>query len=104
MQTRQLGHSGLRVSEIALGSWLTLGSKIDLGGSASLAHAAYDRGIFFFDTADVYANGAAESALGQALRDLPRHQLVLATKCFFPMSEGPNDRGLSRKHIIESVE
>ena len=104
MQTRRLGNSGLRVSEIGLGSWLTLGSKIDFGDTARLVHAAYERGIFFFDTADVYSTGAAETALGQAVGDLSRHDLVLATKCFFPMSEGANDRGLSRKHIFESVE
>ncbi len=104
MEYRQLGGSGLRVSEISLGSWLTLGSSVDRDGTRDLAHRAFDLGINLFDTADVYAGGAAEEALGAALRDLPRHQLVIASKCFFPMSEGTNDRGLSRKHIAESVE
>ena len=104
MQTRKLGSSGLSVSEIALGSWLTFGSSVDTTASQQLVHAAYDLGVNFFDTADVYATGAAEEALGSALRDLPRPYVVIATKCFFPMSERPNDRGLSRKHIMESIE
>ena len=104
MNTRRLGSSGLRVSEIGLGSWLTLGSKVDMDGTQEMVHAAYDMGVNFFDTADVYANGAAEEALGRALRSIPRPYVVIATKCFFPMSEHPNDRGLSRKHIMESIE
>ena len=104
MRIRNLGRSGLKVSEIGLGTWLTLGSKIDSGETRRLVEVAFDLGIHFFDTADVYATGGAEEALGRALRALPRCQIVLATKCFFPMSDGPNDRGLSRKHVIESVE
>jgi aryl-alcohol dehydrogenase-like predicted oxidoreductase len=104
MQTRRLGTSGLQVSEIALGSWLTMGSSVDLAGSARLVERAFELGINFFDTADVYAGGAAEEVLGRALRTVPRPQVVLATKCFFPMSQHPNDRGLSRKHVFESVE
>ena len=104
MKTRPLGRSGLHVSEIALGSWLTFGSSVDADATQQLTRAAYDMGINFFDTADVYANGNAEEVLGEALREIPRHTFVLATKCFFPMSERPNDRGLSRKHIVESVE
>jgi len=104
VETRRLGNSGLRVSEIALGSWLTFGSSVDADRSRDLVHAAFDRGIFFFDSADVYAHGAAEEALGRALRSIPRPHVVIATKCYFPMSEHPNDRGLSRKHIFEGVE
>jgi len=104
MRTRALGRSGLQVSEIALGSWLTLGPRVDVPGTSKLVRHAYDLGINFFDSADVYASGQAEVALGRALSGLPRHHLVLATKCFFPMSDRPNDRGLSRKHIFESVE
>ena len=104
MEARRVGSSGLRVSEIGLGSWLTLGSSVDSAGGAELVHRAFDLGVNFFDTADVYATGKAEEALGHALRDLPRHHLVLASKCFFPMSERPNDAGLSRKHVVESVE
>jgi len=104
MEYRNLGSSGLRVSEIALGSWLTFGSSVDAPSTQDVVHAAYDVGINLFDTADVYANGRAEEALGQALQGIPRPYVVIATKCFFPMSERTNDRGLSRKHIVESVE
>ena len=104
MRTRTLGRSGLRVSELSLGSWLTLGSNVDRSQTARLVEHAFDLGVNLFDTADVYAQGEAEHALGAAISTLPRHQLVLATKCFFAMSEAPNDRGLSRKHIFESVE
>jgi aryl-alcohol dehydrogenase-like predicted oxidoreductase len=104
MQYRQLGASGLSVSEISLGSWLTLGSSVDRAATREIVHAAYDLGINFFDTADAYALGEGEQALGAALKDFPRPYLVIATKCFFPMSERPNDRGLSRKHVFESVE
>jgi voltage-dependent potassium channel beta subunit len=101
---RNLGRSGLVVSEISLGSWLTFGSSVDRKATRDMVHRAFDLGINLFDTADVYANGASEEALGYALRGVPRPNLVIASKCFFPMSESPNDRGLSRKHIVESVE
>ncbi len=104
MESRRVGHSGLRVSEVGLGSWLTLGSRIDPGETQRLIEVAFDLGIDFFDTANVYAQGAAEEALGRALRTFPRAHLVVATKCFFAVSERPNDRGLSRKHIFESVD
>ncbi|MCG8591219.1 MAG: aldo/keto reductase family protein [Proteobacteria bacterium] len=104
MEYRHLGHSGLRVSEIALGSWLTFGSSVDRSGTEEIVKRAYELGINFFDTADVYANGKGEEALGRALAHVPRHYVVVATKCFFPMSDSPNDRGLSRKHVTESVE
>ena len=104
MHYRRIGNSGLEVSEIGFGSWLTLGSAIDARGSGELVRLAYDLGVNFFDTADVYANGSAEEALGRAIRELPRRHLVIASKCFFGMSEHPNDRGLSRKHVQESVE
>ena len=104
MKTRRLGSSGLHVSEISLGSWLTIGSTLDAAEATKLIHCAYDLGINFFDTADVYADGAAEELLGRALRTVSRHHVVIASKCFFPMSDHPNDRGLSRKHIVESVE
>ncbi len=104
MNYRALGRSGLQVSEISLGSWLTLGSSVDGDRTREIVHRAYDLGINFFDTANVYANGKAEKALGMALSELPRHAVVIATKAFFPMSERPNDRGLSRKHLVESVD
>ena len=87
-----------------LGSWLTFGSRVDHGATREIVRAAFDHGINFFDTADVYANGAGEEALGAAIQGLPRPYLVIATKAFFPISDRPNDRGLSRKHLFESVE
>jgi voltage-dependent potassium channel beta subunit len=104
MEYRRVGRSGLQVSEIGLGSWLTLGSAVARERSADLVKLAFDLGVNFFDTADVYANGAAEESLGRALRNLPRRHLVIASKCYFAMSERPNDSGLSRKHVVESVE
>ncbi len=103
MRYRPLGSSGLKVSVVGLGSWLTLGNAIDATASARVVAHAFERGINLFDTADVYAQGEGERALGVAIRSLPRHRLVLATKCFFPMSDDCNDRGLSRKHVHESL-
>jgi voltage-dependent potassium channel beta subunit len=100
---RALGASGLQVSVVGLGSWLTFGNQLDPAGSDRLVRAAFERGVNLFDTADVYRNGDGERALGNAIRGLPRHRLVLATKCFFPMSDDCNDRGLSRKHVHESL-
>ena len=104
MEYRSLGNTGLVVSEISLGSWLTFGSSVDRKGTQKMVRRAFERGVNFFDTADVYSNGAAEEALGYALEGIPRPYTVIASKCFFPMSEQPNDRGLSRKHIFESAE
>lgn len=103
MNYRRLGASGLKVSEVALGNWLTQGRTIDDATTQSIVNRAYELGINFFDTADIYNVGEAEKALGLAIREIRRQSLVLATKCFWPMSEDPNDRGLSRKHIFESV-
>ncbi len=103
MQYRSLGSSGLRVSAVGLGSWLTIGNAVDDAGSRDLVRHAFERGVNLFDTADVYNHGEGERALGLALKELPRHRVVLATKCFFPMSDDPNDRGLSRKHVHESL-
>ncbi len=100
---RNVGRSGLKVSAVGLGSWLTIGNAIDAASTARLVAAAFERGVNLFDTADVYAQGEGEKALGEAIRGLPRHRLVVATKCFFPMSDDPNDRGLSRKHVHESI-
>jgi voltage-dependent potassium channel beta subunit len=104
MEYRRLGRSGLEVSAISVGSWLTFGSSVDVAETAKLVHTAYELGVNLFDTADVYARGRSEEAIGQALRGIPRHYVVIASKCFFPMSQAPNDRGLSRKHVVESVE
>jgi aryl-alcohol dehydrogenase-like predicted oxidoreductase len=104
VEYRRLGNSGLEVSEISLGSWLTFGSSVDRKATREMVERAFEAGVNLFDTADVYANGAGEEALGYALRGIPRQHAVIASKCFFPMSDRPNDRGLSRKHIFESVE
>lgn len=101
MQYRSLGRSGLRVSELALGSWLTYGDSVAEEKATACIHRAYELGINFFDTADAYNEGQAEIRVGKALKDFPRTSYVLATKVFFPMGNGPNDRGLSRKHIME---
>ena len=103
MHYRRLGRSGLKVSEIAFGSWVTFGSQVDAKLADEIIHAAFDQGINFFDNADVYANGQAELIMGQAIRDLQREQLVISSKVFWPTIPGPNGRGLSRKHIFESV-
>ncbi len=104
MQYRNLGSSGLRVSEIALGSWLTLGAALSVKESQYLVHQAYATGINLFDVADVYANGKAEIDLGRALKDLPREQIVIATKCRGRMWPGPVGEGLSRKHILQACD
>lgn len=101
MEYRRLGRSGLKVSEISLGSWLTYGGSVGASAARDCILRAYDLGINLFDTANVYHRGAAEEVLGEALTDLPRSDLVIATKAFFPMGDGPNDRGLSRKHLME---
>lgn len=103
MHYRRLGRSGLKVSEISLGSWLTFAEMIDQETISALIQAAYDQGVNLFDCADVYANGDAEKALGTAIKDLPREALVVSSKVFFPTMPGPNGRGLSRKHITESI-
>lgn len=104
MHYRRLGRSGLKVSEISLGAWITMGSQIEENAARDLIHAAYDQGINFFDNADMYANGNAEEVMGRAIQDLPRTALVISSKVFFPTMPGPNGRGLSRKHIVESAE
>jgi voltage-dependent potassium channel beta subunit len=103
MHYRRLGRSGLKVSEISLGSWVTFGSQVDEEISSDLLHAAYDAGINFFDNADMYADGRSEEVMGRAIKDLPRQALVLSSKVFWPTMPGPNGRGLSRKHIVESI-
>jgi len=103
MHYRRLGRSGLKVSEISLGAWVTFGNQVDEQNAVDLLHAAYDQGINFFDNADMYANGQAETIMGLGIRDLPREALVISSKVFWPTMPGPNGRGLSRKHIFESV-
>jgi aryl-alcohol dehydrogenase-like predicted oxidoreductase len=103
MEFRHLGRSGLSVSEIAYGNWLTHGSQIEEEQAQACIKAALDAGITTFDTADVYANTAAESVLGRGLAGQRRESLEIATKVFWPTGPGgPNDRGLGRKHILEA--
>ena len=104
MHYRRLGQSGLKVSEISLGAWVTMGSQIDENLSSELIHHAYENGVNFFDNADIYARGQAETVMGKAIKDLPREELVISSKVFWPTMDGPNGRGLSRKHITESIE
>jgi voltage-dependent potassium channel beta subunit len=101
MQYRHLGKSGLKVSEISLGSWLTYGGYVERENAVKAIQTAYGLGINFYDTANVYERGEAEKLMGEALRAFPRESYVLATKVFGQMGDGPNDRGLSRKHIME---
>jgi len=103
MHYRRLGKSGLKVSEISFGTWVTFGAQIDDKTASKLIHSAYEGGVNFFDCADVYAQGKAEVALGKAIKDLPRQALVLSSKVFWTTMPGPNGRGLSRKHISESI-
>ncbi len=104
MQHRRLGGSGLWVSEIAYGNWLTHASQVAEETATACVHAALDAGITTFDTADVYAQTGAESVLGRALRGQRRAGLEILTKVYWPTGPGPNDRGLSRKHIRESCD
>lgn len=105
MKYRNVGKAGIKISEIALGSWMT-----DLKGSSQEDTAretvklAYENGINFFDCADAYSGGAAERFLGKVLKDYPRRELVISSKVYFPTGNGVNDRGLSRKHIMENCE
>ena len=104
MNHRHLGHSGLLVSEISYGNWLTHGSQVEEEQALACVRAALDNGITTFDTADVYALTKAESVLGRALEGERRDGLEIFTKVFWPTGPGPNDRGLSRKHILTSIE
>ncbi len=104
MNYRKLGRAGVRVSEVALGSWLTYGHGVGDDAAKACIRRAFELGINFFDTADVYNHGAAEEVYGRELAQFRRADLVIATKVYFPMSDGVNDRGLSRKHIFESID
>jgi len=103
MEYRHLGKSGLVISEIAYGNWVTHGSQVQEQAAAECVRAALDEGITTFDTADAYAGGRAEEVLGRALHGVRRESLEVFTKVYWPVGDGRNDRGLSRKHIIESA-
>ncbi|WP_407317522.1 aldo/keto reductase family protein [Isoptericola halotolerans] len=101
---RYLGNSGLKITEITYGNWLTHGSQVENDVATQCVHAALDAGITSFDTADVYANTKAESVLGEALKGQRRESLEIFTKVYWPTGPGgPNDTGLSRKHVMESI-
>lgn len=104
MRYRKMGKTGLRLSELSLGSWVTYGGQVGDGPAKECMWAAHDLGVNFFDGAEAYAKGAAEVAMGKVLKDAqwPRESLVLSTKIFWG-GEGPNDKGLSHKHVIEGV-
>jgi aryl-alcohol dehydrogenase-like predicted oxidoreductase len=102
MEFRHLGRSGLKVSEITFGNWVTHGVQVDDRTAHATIHAALDSGVTTFDTADAYAGTRAEAVMGEALKDQRREGLEILTKVYWPTGPGMNDRGLSRKHIVES--
>ncbi len=104
MNHRHLGRSGLVVSEIAYGNWITHGSQVEKEAAVACVRAALDEGVTTFDTADIYANTKAEAVLGEALAGERRQGLEIFTKVYWPTGPGKNDRGLSRKHIVESID
>jgi voltage-dependent potassium channel beta subunit len=103
MEYRNLGRWGVKVSTVSLGSWLTYGASVEADQAKECIDRAYELGVNFFDTANGYGRGRAEEVMGAALSQYRRESYVLATKAYMPMSRRPNDRGLSRKHVFESV-
>ena len=104
MKYRRMSKSGLKISEISLGAWLTYGGTVAEKKAAPIIRSAVESGINFIDIADIYSNGEAEKIVGKTIKDYKRSDLVISSKLFWPMSENINDRGLSRKHIMEAVE
>ncbi len=104
MEYRKVGSSGLSVSAISLGGWLTIGASVNEESSAAIVRTAVDAGINFIDLADAYAKGGAEQTIGRILGQYRRSDLVISSKLFWPMRDNPNDKGLSRKHIMESID
>ncbi len=102
MNYRRMGRTGLKLSEVSLGSWITFGDQIDDQTARQVLIKAYDSGVNFFDNADIYAEGRAEIVMGEIIRELPRQSLVISSKVFWQSMPGVNGRGLSRKHIFES--
>jgi len=101
---RRMGNSGLKISEISLGAWLTFGGTVAEEKAAPIIRSAIESGINFIDISDIYSKGEAEKIVGKTIKDYKRSDLVISSKLFWPMSENINDRGLSRKHIMESIE
>ncbi len=104
MNYRRVGKHGIKISEISIGGWLTYGNTVDASATAKIMHAAIDNGINFIDIADIYTKGEAETVIGKAIKEKTRSDLVLSSKVFWPMSDNVNDCGLSRKHIMESID
>jgi len=105
MQYRRLGNAGMKISAVSLGGWINYGEgKVAEDTARQVVERAYDLGINFFDIADIYGKGEAEKQMGAILKQYPRHTLVISSKVFWPMSDDVNDRGLSRKHIMESID
>lgn len=102
MRYNPLGRCGLKISELGLGSWITFAKQVDKSLGKQLIHHAFSKGVNFFDTAESYAHGEAEIIMGEALKDFPRHELVVSTKIYWG-GKGPNDTSLSRKHLIEGT-
>lgn len=103
MQYRHVGKTGLKVSAVSIGGWLTFGASVAEDSARAILRQAIEMGVNFIDVADIYARGGAETVVGHVIRDVQRSDLVISSKVYWPMSENPNDRGLSRKHIFESV-
>ena len=105
MEYRSLGRSGLKISALSFGAWVTFGSQVDLKTAVEMMQAAFDAGVNFFDNAEVYGDGVAEEIMGAALKKTgwPRSEYLVSTKIFWG-GEGPNQRGLSRKHIVEGAD
>lgn len=104
MEYRNVGRSGLKLSVLSLGAWLSYGHKGSEAEAMATIHRAIELGANFIDVADVYAEGRAETMVGKAIKDMKRSDLVISTKAFWPMSDNINDRGLSRKHLFESID
>ncbi len=104
MEYRKMGSCGLKLSAISLGAWVTFGDQIDARTAKDLTHRAYEAGVNFFDNADIYANGKAEEVMGGAIKELQRESLIISSKVYWRTMPGPNGKGLSRKHIMESCE
>jgi len=104
MNYRRMGATGLKISEISIGAWLTYGGAVESIRAETILKTAVDLGVNFIDIADIYAKGEAEKTVGAAIKGMKRSDLVISSKLFWPMSDNVNDRGLSRKHIMESIE
>jgi voltage-dependent potassium channel beta subunit len=104
MKYRRVGKTGLKISEISIGAWLTYGGSVEAATSERILKAAIEAGVNFIDISDIYARGEAEKVVGRAIKEIKRSDLVISSKLFWPMTDNVNDRGLSRKHITESIE